>query len=95
MGREQEAKLAKHTNHLPELFADRLPATDMDNLRSMAGGGEWGLMLDELLASLRVRQAPITAAELDELRDVLSGWSLPTDQLRILLVAGDLPLEQL
>jgi len=95
MEREQEAKLAEQTNHLPELFADRLTASDMDNLRSTAGGGEWGLMLDELLASLRVRQTPITATEMDELRSVLSGWSLPTDQLRFVLVAGDLPLEQL
>jgi len=95
MDREQEARLATQTHHLPELFADRLTASDMDGLRSMAGGGEWGLMLDELVASLRVREAPITAAELDELRAVLSGWSLPTDQLRVVLVAGDLPIEQL
>jgi hypothetical protein len=44
---------------------------------------------------VKVGQTPITAAELDELRAVLSGLILPINRRRIVLVAGDLALEQL
>ena len=46
-----EAELATLTAGLPERFADRLPAPDLDGLRSMARG--WGMSAD-VLASLNV-----------------------------------------
>jgi hypothetical protein len=81
-----EAELAGLTARLPEMFADRLPASDLRPLRSMAGGGEWDELLDLLLLALRETRAPVTAAELDHLRDVLTGWGLPADSLDDLVV---------
>ena len=52
----------------------------------MAGGGEWDQLLDLLLVALRETQAPVTVSERDQLRDVLTGWGLPTDQLDDLAV---------
>jgi len=39
--RMSEAQLAARTMAFPEIFADRVPETDLAGLRSMAGGGEW------------------------------------------------------
>lgn len=73
-----EADLATRTATLPELFADRVPASALDGLRSMADGGEWDELLDLLVAALRQTGAAISAAERVELREVLAGWGLPT-----------------
>jgi hypothetical protein len=81
-----EAELAARTKRLPENFADRVRDADLDGLRSMAGGGEWGELLDLLIAALRDSGSAITAGERDELRDLLTGWGLPTDQLEGLVV---------
>jgi hypothetical protein len=82
-----EAELAARTKRLPDHFADRVRDTDLEGLQSMAGGGEWGELLDLLIAALRLTGATITAGERDLLRDLLTGWGLPTDQLNE-LVAG-------
>lgn len=76
---ENEAELATVTKRLPEMFAGRVRAVDFDGLRSMADAGEWGELLDLLVAALRVTNAAITAEERDLLRGVLAGWGLPTD----------------
>jgi hypothetical protein len=81
-----EAELAGLTARLPEMFADRLPASDLRALRSLAGGGEWDELLDLLLVALRETRAPVTAGELDQLRNVLTGWGLPADPLDDLVV---------
>ncbi|MGD0066212.1 MAG: hypothetical protein ABSB76_22545 [Streptosporangiaceae bacterium] len=47
----------------------------------MAEGGEWQELVDVLLASLTMTQAPVTAAERDELRSLAEALELPTDQL--------------
>jgi len=78
--------LADQTARLPDMFADRLPDGDVDDLRSMASGGEWDLLLDELVATLRVTRAPVSRHELGELRAVLTGWGLPSEQLDDLTV---------
>lgn len=84
------AELATRTARLPELFADRVPASDLAGLRSMAGGGEWDELLDLLVAALRVTQAPVSVDELDELRTLLTNWGLPTEQLDGIIVrSGD------
>ena len=86
MTKLSEAELATRTAELPEVFAARLPAADLAGLRSMASGGEWEELLDLLVSALRQTRAPVTPGELDQLREVLSGWSLTTaglDQLAV------------
>jgi hypothetical protein len=72
-----EPELAARTSRLPDTFADRLPLDVLEALRLMAEGGEWGEMLDLLLAVLSQADAAVTVAEGDELRQVLAGWRLP------------------
>ncbi len=81
-----EAELAARTKRLPEMFADRVHSADLEGLRSMAGGGEWGELLDLLIAALRASGSAITTGERDELADLLAGWGLPEDQLGELAV---------
>lgn len=83
---ENEAELATVTKRLPEMFARRVRAVDFDGLRSMADAGEWGELLDLLVAALRVTNAAITVEERDLLRGVLTGWGLPTDPVDDLAV---------
>lgn len=82
-----ESELAGRTAQLPEIFADRLPAADLRPLRAMAGGGEWDELLDLLLLALRETQAAVTVSEQEQLREVLAGWGLPTDQLDELAIS--------
>jgi len=58
-----EAELAARTARLPDTFADRLPRDALRALRIMADGGEWGEMLDLLLAVLSQAGTAVTAAE--------------------------------
>jgi hypothetical protein len=83
-----EADLAARTALLPELFADRLPQSALDGIRSMARGGEWDELLDLLLAALTQTGAVVTADERDQLRAVLTGWALPTGEIDKLAVHG-------
>jgi hypothetical protein len=53
----------------------------------MAGGGEWDELLDLLIVTLRETQASVTVSERDQLREVLTGWGLPTDQVDELAVS--------
>jgi hypothetical protein len=72
-----EAELAARTARLPDTYADRLPLNALEALRMMAEGGEWGEMLDLLLAVLSQAGAAVTTAERKELRQVLTDWRLP------------------
>jgi hypothetical protein len=81
-----EADLAGRTARLPDVFADRVTRADLVGLRSMADGGEWDELLDLLVAALRETGAAISIGERQELRDVLTGWGLPADQLAELIV---------
>jgi hypothetical protein len=81
------AGLATRTTALAETFAGRIPADDLTGLRSMAGGGEWEEFLDLLVAALRVTKAPVSSAEIDDLRQILTDWGLPTEPLAGLTVA--------
>jgi len=53
----------------------------------MAGGGEWDELLGLLIIALRETGASVTVSERDQLREVLAGWGLPTDQLDELAVS--------
>jgi hypothetical protein len=72
---------ADHRWRVPGRYADRIRPQDLDGMRSMAEGGEWQELVDVLLASLTMTQAPVTAAERDELRSLAEALELPTDQL--------------
>jgi hypothetical protein len=76
-----EAELAELTAGLPERFADRVAASDLDGLRSMARGGEWDELLDLLIAALERTRARVSSQERDQLRDVLTGWRMPADMV--------------
>ena len=79
----------KTMKHLPERYADRLPAQDLDGLRSMARGGEWDELLDLLIATLSGTQAPVTVVERDELAALLHEADMPTDRLDALNIRSD------
>src|SRR5215469_13210771 len=81
-----EAELVARTKRLPGIFADRVRTADLEGMRSMARGGEWGELLDLLIAALRYAGARITTDERDEIRYLLAGWRLPTHQLDDLVV---------
>ena len=83
-----ESELATLTAGLPERFADRLPAPDLDGLRSMARGGEWDELLDLLVHALQQTQVPVSGEERDQLRTALTGWGMPSDALASLNVGG-------
>jgi hypothetical protein len=83
-----EADLATLTAELPERFADRVPVTDLDGLRSMARAGEWAELLDLLVAVLCRAHAPITTEEGDRLRQALTGWGMPDHVLADLDIAS-------
>jgi hypothetical protein len=83
---KREAELAAQTKVLPDAYAGRIPAADLADLRSMAGGGEWDELLELLVAVLHSNRVPVSIAEIDDLREVLSGWGLPTDALAGLIV---------
>jgi hypothetical protein len=83
-----EAEVIERAEALPGRFADRVRPQDLDGLRSMADGGEWQELVDLLIASLAMTQAPVTSGERDELRTLAEAMDLPTDQLAELNVQG-------
>ena len=62
---------------LPDLYADRVRPDDLDGMRSMASAGEWQELVDLVVASLGLTQAPVTAAERDELQALQEAVGLP------------------
>jgi hypothetical protein len=83
-----ESEVIEHTEALPDHYADRVRAEDLDGMRSMADGGEWQELVDLLIASLALTQAPVTAGERDELRSLAEAMDLPTSPLAGLNVQG-------
>ncbi len=81
-----ETEIAERAEALPERFADRLPEPNVDGLRDMAEGGEWGELVSELVAGLVKRQPAVTVAERDELAALLDAMGEPTDGLDTLNV---------
>jgi hypothetical protein len=73
---------------LPDRFADRVPGPQLGTLRSLAEGGEYEELLDALLAGLRKRNTLVTAAERDDLGQLLRALHLPTRPLGRLHVAA-------
>jgi hypothetical protein len=76
-----EAEVIERAEALPGRYADRIRPQDLDGMRSMAEGGEWQELVHVLLASLAIPQAPVTAAERDDLRSLAEAMELPTGGL--------------
>ena len=76
-----ESEVIEHTEALPDHYASRVRPEDLDGMRSMADGGEWQELVDLLIASLTLTQAPVTADERDELRSLAEAMDLPTGPL--------------
>ena len=83
-----EAEIIERAEALPDRYANRVRPQDLDGMRSMADGGEWQELVDVLIASLAMTQAPVTSGERDELRTLAEAMDLPTDQLAGLIVRG-------
>ena len=83
-----EAEVIERAEALPDRYADRVRPQDLDGMRSMADGGEWQELVDLLMASLAITQAPVTSGERDELRTLAEAMDLPTDHLAELNVQG-------
>ncbi len=56
---------------LLDRLGDRLPAVDQDWLRGYLWGGEWGLLADELAATLTEDHTPIDPTERELMRELL------------------------
>jgi hypothetical protein len=74
-----EAEIIERAEALPDRFADRLGESALWSMRRMLGGGEYGELAAELAASLAADRAPVTAAERDDLRALLTAMGLPTE----------------
>lgn len=83
-----ETELAINAKQLPDRFADRLDAQHLESLRNDAAGGEWELLLQELLASLQAAEAVITPAECEHLGGLLA--SLDPDEVEDITVGPSL-----
>jgi hypothetical protein len=83
-----EDEIIDKAEELPDRFADRLTESALWSVKRMRGGGEYGLLTSELAASLAKHQAPVTAAERDELLALLEAMRMPTDPIGKLNVQG-------
>jgi type VI protein secretion system component VasF len=76
-----ESEVIERAETLPDRYANRVRPQDLDGMRSMVDGGEWQELVDLLIASLRLTQAPVTADERAELRSLVKAMDLPADAL--------------
>jgi hypothetical protein len=76
-----EDEIIEKAEELPDRFADRLTESALWSVKRMRGGGEYGLLTSELATSLAKHQAPVTAAERDELLALLEAMHMPTDPI--------------
>lgn len=83
-----EDEIIERAEALPDRFADRVSESTLWSIKRMRGGGEYGELTIELAASLAAQQAPVTAAERDELRALLEAMRMPTDPIGELNVQG-------
>lgn len=74
-------EIPRRASALPDQFADRVPADTLETLRLMNNGGEYGELGIELAATLAKTGVPVTAAERDELRELLLAMNIPTDPI--------------
>jgi hypothetical protein len=81
-------EIARRASALPGRFAGRVPGDTLDGLRLMDEGGEYGELTIELAATLAKEHVSVTAAEQQELRELLAAMNLPTDPADQLVTDG-------
>lgn len=79
---------ARRANALPDRFEDRLDPADLQDIRTMMRGGEWGVGLDVLLAALASTGTPITPDERDELAALAEATGMDGARLEELTIQG-------
>jgi hypothetical protein len=81
-------EIAQRASALPARFAERVPLQSLESVQLMEEGGEYEDLTIELTASLAAHNAPVTAAERDELLAPLEAMDMPTDPIGKLTVQG-------
>ncbi|MDQ2810716.1 MAG: hypothetical protein M3Z75_02245 [Actinomycetota bacterium] len=81
-------EIAQRASALPARFAERVPPPTLESIQLMEEGGEYEDLTIELAASLAADNAPVTAAERDELLELLEAMDMPTDPIGKLNVQG-------
>ena len=74
-------EVARRASALPVRFADRIPPDTLESIQLMNEGGEYGELTIELAASLAAHNTPVTAAERDELLELLEATDMPKDPI--------------
>lgn len=74
-------ELANTLRRLPGRYHDRLPGSTLQRVTGSAASGQWEKAVDQLVMALYTRDAPVTADERDELRDVLQALDMPTHRV--------------
>ena len=74
-------EVARRASALPSRFADRIPPDTLASIQLMDEGGEYGELTIELAASLAAHNTPVTAAERDELLELLEATDMPKDPI--------------
>lgn len=83
-----ESEYIEQVEALPDRYAGRVRPNDLHDMRDLASGGEWGEVVDVLVASLNLTRIAVTASERDELRALLTAMNMPADALGRLNVEG-------
>ncbi|GLZ12900.1 hypothetical protein Acsp04_31350 [Actinomadura sp. NBRC 104425] len=74
-------RLEQTLRRLPDRYRDRLGPPALRQVTRAAAGGRWDAAVDHLVAALCRCEAPVTAAERQELRAVLRALDRPTDRV--------------
>ncbi|MEV3924897.1 hypothetical protein [Actinomadura coerulea] len=74
-------ELADAMRCLPGGFQDRLPTSALRRVADSAARGRREKAIGELVMGLYMRDAPVSAAERDELRDALQALGVPAHRL--------------
>lgn len=75
--RQESRELAAAMRRLPARYADRIGLRLQQKVTEAAASGEWERAIDQLIAALRSRSAPVSADERDELQSVLRALHMP------------------
>ena len=79
--RKEQRELAATMRRLPDRFADRLSAQDLQQVRGAAAAGQWERAIDELITALHARSEAVTGQECEELRAVLEALAMPAERI--------------
>ncbi|GAA4093288.1 MULTISPECIES: hypothetical protein [Actinomadura] len=74
-------RLEQTLRRLPDRYRDRLGPAALRQVTRAAAGERWDKAVDHLVTALCLCDAPITAAERQELRAVLRALDRPTDRV--------------